>query len=259
MAANGRGALAGGISGASAGAALGPYGAAIGGGLGALTGLFSPDGSEDEARKRELINQALSQLAATNEQAGPSNYGTSQDFAGAMGAYRDRAQAGGMTGADRLAAEQAENDAAMQARMREGAIQNSMASRGQAGGGAELAARLANQQGTTSAMHQAGATQAAAAQGRALQSLQGWGTMAGQQAQGQDAISQFNAAQRLNKAGMYGNLATGAANTYGQDAQRERQQSAGTLQGLGNAANSGVDMYLRNQRKVPASGTGGEF
>ena len=251
MGANGRGALAGGLSGAGAGAAFGPWGAGIGAGIGALTGLFSPDGSEDEARKRALIEQALAQLQGTNAEAGASDFATNADFAGAMGDLRARAQQGGMSGADRLAAEQAQNDAAAQARMREGAIMNSLASRGQAGGGSELAARLANSQGATVAQHSAGATQAAAAQQRALQSLQGWGTMAGQQAGAKDAISQFNASQRLNKAGMYGSLAMGGAGVYGQDAQRQRQQSAGTLQGLGDAANAGVDMYQRYKKNNP--------
>jgi hypothetical protein len=216
---------------------------------------MSPDGSEDEARKRALIEQALAQLQGVNEQAGPSDYATNADFGGAMADFRTRAQTGGMTGADRLAAEQAQNDAASQARMREGAIMNSLASRGQAGGGGELAARLANSQGATVAQHSAGATQAAAAQQRALQSLQGWGTMAGQQASAKDAISTFNASQRLGKAGMVGNLASGNAAIYGQDAQRQRQQSAGTLQGLGNAANTGADMYQRYKKNTPDDGS----
>ncbi|HET9554900.1 MAG TPA: hypothetical protein VFP50_18185 [Anaeromyxobacteraceae bacterium] len=256
---NGRGALAGGMSGASAGAAFGPVGAAIGGLGGGILGALSPDGSEYDARKRALIDMALRQIQDTNAEAGQSNYATNPDFLGAMEAYRDRSQ-GGMSGADRLAQQQAMNDAATASRMREGAILNGLASRGQAGGGAELAARLANAQGTTTAQFNAGANQAAAAQARALESLRGWGTMAGQQAGSQDAISQFNAQQRLNKAAMVGNVATGNASVYAQDAQRERQQSAGTLQGLGNAANTGVDIYQkwRKQQQDQAPGGGGQ-
>lgn len=247
------GALGGAASGAAAGSALGPWGALAGGAAGGLAGLFSGDGSEDEARRRALIEEALAQLQAVNPEAGASAYGSNQDFTGALSLMRQKATEGGMTGADRLAAEQASNDAAVQDRMRSGAIQQGLASRGQAGGGAELAARLVGGQGTVAAQHGAGAIQAGAAQGRALQALQGWGGMAGEQAGASDAISRFNAHARLQKAGMYGVLAGGAADQYGRDAQRERQTSAGVVSNAMSGAGAGVDRYLDWRKKNPGA------
>lgn len=244
-------ALGGAGSGAAAGAAFGPYGAAIGGGLGALSGLFGDDGSGDEARKRALIEEALRQLSMVNPEAGASDFASNQDFANSMALMKQRATEGGMTGADRLAQEQAMNDAAMAGRQRDQSVIQGLAARGQAGGGSELAARLMQGQGTTAAQHQAGATQAGEAQRRALASLQGWGQMAGQQAGAKDAIAQFNAAARLNKAMAYGGLAGGAASMYGQDAQRQRQTTAGTLMGLGDIAGAGVDRYAKWKKANP--------
>ena len=239
--------LGGAGSGASAGAAFGPWGAGIGGAIGGVAGLLGNDGSGDEARKRALIEQALAQLGAVNPEAGASDFASNQDFGNAMALMKQRATEGGMTGADRLAQEQAMNDASMASRQRDQGVIQGLASRGQAGGGSELAARLMQGQGTAAAQHQSGAIQAGEAQRRALQSLQGWGSMAGQQAGAKDAIAQFNAQARLNKAGMYGSLAGGAAQMYGQDAQRQRQTQAGTLSGLGSLANAGVDRYMRSR------------
>lgn len=254
---NYRGALGGAAAGASAGAALGPYGMAGGAAIGGFAGLMGDDGSADEARKRALIEQALAQLAGVNPEAGASDFASNADFNNAMALYKQRATEGGMTGADRLAQEQSMNDAAAAANMRDQGIIQGLATRGQAGGGSELAARLMNSQGATSAQHQAGAVQAGEAQRRALASLQGWGQMAGQQAGAKDAISEFNANARLQKAGMYGTLAMGGAGVYGQDAQRQRQTSAGTMMGLGDIGAAGADRYARWRRQQDAPGYAG--
>jgi hypothetical protein len=216
----------------------GSAGMDVGGGLGATLGgiggyLF---GGGDRARQRRALEEALAQLKATKEEAGPSAYGTDPQYAAALEAMRSQYEQGGMSSADRLAQEQASNDAARADRMRQGAIMQSMAARGQSGGGAELAARLASDQGATEAAHAAGATQAGLAQQRALEALKGWSGMAGQRAGAADQIAEFNARQRLGKAGMltgaYGNL----SDYYAQQEAKKRAMGAGVGSGVGQAA-----------------------
>src|SRR5574337_685965 len=118
----------------------------VGGGgelLGGIAGEFL--GGRD--RQRQAIERALAELRGTNVEAGPSAYGSNVDFLGALGALRRQYEQGGMSGADRLAQAQAMNEAATRARMQNQGLMQGMAQRGQLGGGAELAGRLANNQG----------------------------------------------------------------------------------------------------------------
>lgn len=216
----------------------GNLGLDLGGGIGSAVGGLAGYalGGGDRRRQRQALQEALAQLRATKEEAGPSAYGTDPEYAAALQAMRSGYEQGGMTSGDRLAQEQSMNDAARAERMREGAIQQSMAARGQAGGGAELAQRLAASQAATEAQHGAGATQAGLAQQRALESLRGWSGMAGQRAGAADAINQFNARQRLNKAGMltgaYGNM----SDYYGQQSELKRRMGPGLGSGAGSVA-----------------------
>src|SRR5574337_1264296 len=213
-------------------------------GGGELLGGIAGEVFSGRGRQREAIERALAELRGTNVEAGPTAYGSNVDFLGALGALRRQYEQGGMSGADRLAQAQAMNDAATRARMQQGGLMQAMAQRGQLGGGAELAGRLASNQGTTEAMYGAGAQGAGAAQARALESLRGWGGMAGQQASAADTIARFNAAQRLAKAQTMLNAGYGAGGYYGQEANRRQDFGAG----IGRAAGAGLG-YLFGQRR----------
>jgi hypothetical protein len=223
------------------GQAGGSAGSGIGGGLGALAGsLF---GGGDRRRQRQILEQALADLKGTKEEAGSSAYGTDPQYAAALEAMRSQYEQGGMSSADRLAQEQASNDAARADRMRQGAIMQSMAARGQSGGGAELAARLASDQGATEAAHAAGATQAGLAQQRALEALKGWSGMAGQRAGAADQIAEFNARQRLAKAGMVYGGQTGMADYYAQQEANKKRLGAGVGSDIGRGAGMLIGGY----------------
>lgn len=201
-------------------------------GLGELAGgLFG--GDEDASRQRQILEQALAELRGTNAEAGGSSYTSDPEFLAALAAMRKGYEQGGMTQSDKQAQQQAMQESARAARGREGALMQNMAARGMGGGGAELAARLANNQAASEGMWNAGATQAGLAQQRALESLKGWSGMSGQRAGARDAIAQFNAAQRLRKAGMVADTSGGIADYYGSEAKRKRKVGAGIGRGIG--------------------------
>jgi hypothetical protein len=216
-------------------AALGSVGGSI------LGNLFGGGDGEEEALRR-----ALEAIQGANWEAGPSAYGTDQDYGAALAAMRNEAQSGGMSTADRMTQEAAANAAARQARGQQGALMQNFAARGQGGGGAELAARMQANQNLTEAQHGYAAQQAGEAQRRALQALQGWGGMAGQRAGAADAISRFNASQRGAKAqataGVYGQQAGAAA---AQD-QRTRDMFGGGGAAAGYLAG---DYFFPNKKK----------
>lgn len=213
------------------------------GGGGELLGGIAGEIFGGRDRQRQAIERALAELRNTNVEAGPTAYGSNVDYLGALGAMRRGYEQGGMSGADRLAQAQAMNDAATRARMQQGGIMQGMAQRGQLAGGAELAGRLAANQGATQAMYGAGAQGAQAAQARALESLRGWGGMAGQQASAADTIARFNAAQRLAKAQALVGAGYGAGNYYGNEANRRQDFGAG----LGRGAGAGLGYFFGQQ------------
>ena len=146
----------------------------------------------------------------SNMQDIESNYGqitTDPRFAQAqyqsLGGLDELIAGGGMTAADKLAYQNATNDAAMQASREQGNIARDMAERGLSGGGNELAMRLASSQGAANRGAEAAQTQVATAQQRALDALLQRGQMGGQMeqadfnrqseaARAKDQIAQFN-------------------------------------------------------------------
>lgn len=119
---------------------------------------------------------------------------------------------GGMTAQERAMLQQIQNQSVGAGNAASQAIMQNMAARGMGGGGAELAARLSAAQGAANNMSQQGLQVAAQGQQNALAAMQGAGGMAsgmqaqqfGQQAaqaQSQNAINQFNAANMQNVMG----------------------------------------------------------
>lgn len=109
----------------------------------------------------------------------------------------------GFTQADKAAMGSAMDQAAQQERSQRDAILANQGARGMGGSGSELAAQLANQQGSAMRNSQQGAEMGLLARQRALEAMAQSGTMAGNMqgqqfdqqarvAQAQDAINQFN-------------------------------------------------------------------
>ncbi len=217
-------------------------GYAIGSGLGELFG------GDAAARARR---RALAQLQGVDEQSGPSAFETLRSdpaLRSAQIAALRRIQSEGTEGGlglqSRVALNEAAGNVAQRERGSREAIVQNMAMRGNRGGGAELAANLMNQQGSADRNAAFGARAASDARQRALAATAQSGELAGgvrgqdwgegaQRAGAQDALSRFNASQRLTKAGMvYGGQNANA------DAEAERWKKLGG--GAGYAAGSAL-------------------
>ncbi len=210
-------------------------GYAVGSGLGELIG----GGAAARARRR-----ALEELRGVKEEAGPSAYENIRSLSdptlrlAQMGALRQLQETGGAGGLDlgsRVALNQAAADTARRERGSREAILQQMAMRGAGGSGASLAAQLANQQGAAERNAMSGEQAAADARARALAATAQSGELAGgirgqdwgeasQRAGALDALSRFNASQRLTKGGMiYG----GQTSDADADAERKKRLFGG--------------------------------
>jgi hypothetical protein len=234
----------GAIAGAGAGSALGPWGAAAGGVLGGLGGLFSSDNNA----------AAMRALAGTNVEAAglnPEDPNLKKRQLEALQMMWETAKQGGMDPQAKAALQQAQASSAAAERGARGAIVQNAQARGLGGSGVELGASLANQQGAATRNSLAGTQAAGDARTRALQAMyqtqQGTGQVRGEDlnaAQAKSQVEQFNARQRLQKAGML-------AGQYGQ--QNEQQQ--GNIAGLGAGIGS-VLSYATKQKKDPIGSSG---
>lgn len=189
----------------------------------ALGGIL---GQGDRERAMRILRQV-------QEEAGPSAFGQMeqdplllQRQIAAMEQLRGLYDQGGMDTASKARLAQAQNATGAAERGSREAITQNMQMRGMGGSGVDLAAQLSNQQGAAQRNAMAGAQAAGDASTRAIQALlqssQIGGNVRGQNMQkagGLDAMSQFNAAQRLRKAGMmagaYNDQADRTANMLG--------------------------------------------
>jgi hypothetical protein len=206
---------------------------ALGGGLGELAGTAAGEifGQDDRRRAEAEFAKTLRELEALGipsveaqkialEQMGDSSLaGVKVDprlkdaQSDALGAVQRVGREGGLTAEDRAKMLAAQNMVAQQERSQRGAIVQNMQARGMGGSGAELAAQLANQQGSANRLNQAGTDMAAEAQKRALQAMVQGGQMAGQMraqdygeqsdlARARDEIARFNT-QNRNQSQIY--------------------------------------------------------
>ncbi len=226
-------------------------GYAVGAGLGELLG----GGAAAKARRRALL-----ELQGINEEAGPSAYEdlrTDPALRNAQIAAARRLASEGAEGGlgiqSRVALNESAGDMARRERGGREAILQQMAMRGAGGSGASLAAQLQNQQGSADRNAAFGARAAADARQRALAATaqsgefaggirgQDWGEGA-QKAGALDALSRFNASQRLTKGGMvYGGRMTNA----NADAEHWNRLAGGT----GYAAGSVYDAWDARKKK----------
>lgn len=200
-------------------AAIGQMGGSV------LGSIFGGDGDEERRRALEL-------LANVDEQTGEVAPDMRRSQASAVDSLRDIYARGGMDAQAQAALGQAQQSNAARERMGRGAIQQGAQMRGVGGSGVDIAAQLANQQGAANRNAMAGTQAAGDARTRAIQSLMGSAGIAGN-VRGQDsALSQFNASQRLRKAGMMSGVETSnaaAADQRGADQRFDFGQLGGFL------------------------------
>lgn len=199
---------------------------ALGTAGGAILGEFlGGDGDKERRRILEL-------LQGVDEQTGEVAPDMRRNMSSAVDYLRNLYSEGGMDAQSRAALGQAQQANAAREQGARGAITQNAAMRGVGGSGTEIAAQLANQQGAANRNAMAGAQSAADARQRAIAALQGSASIAGG-VRGQDsALAQFNASQRLRKAGMmagaYGDSAA-AADRAGDQSRFDFGQLGGML------------------------------
>lgn len=198
----------------------------MGGGI--LGSMFGDDGDDERRRMLEILN-------GVNAETGEVAPDMRRNMVSAVDYLRNLYSEGGMDPQARAALGEAQDSNAAAERMSRGAITQNAAMRGTGGSGVEIAAQLANQQGAANRNAASGTRAAADARTRAIGALQSSADIAGG-VRGQDsALAQFNAAQRLRKAGMqagvYGDAA--ASQDAGAAAQRADWGNIGGFLGAG--------------------------
>lgn len=176
---------------------------------------------------------------------------------------------GGLTATDRMNLMNINNQTEGNANASSNAIMQNMAARGMGGGGAELAARLMASQGAANRDAQTGMNVAAQSQQNALNALAQAGSLGGQiqaqqfgekaqQAQAQDAISKFNAANQQQVIGTNTNAANQGALTNLSNAQNVANQNT-ALQNQAQAANKKLYQTQFQNQMDQAKAAAGQY
>lgn len=227
---------------------------------------------KDRKNARGEYDQAVNDLMTSNPEAGVTEYDKIKSDPMLRAAQMDalarmqkEGAAGGLTVEDRSALIAAQNANAAKERGAREAILQDAARRGMGGSGTELAAELENQQGAADRNAAVGTQAAADARKRALAAISESGQMAGavrgqdwgeasQRAAAQDAINKFNASQRLQRAGMVGNIRIGKAGQYDKQAAATMGMARGAGAAVGGVADLATGGFL-----VPSGNGGGAF
>lgn len=257
-----KGAISGAGSGAATGSAAGPWGALIGAGLGGVLGGLTDEGGDNEELYQQYLNElrgvtipSLDELIAAGQISGTAYDEISEDPAtrqatmDALNSLQAESEAGGQSVQSKAAMAGALNEARQAERMQTASIMEDMAMRGQAGGGAELAAREMANQGAAERAHMGGVQAAADDRSRALEAAVQAGNLgtsvrsqdyqvAAQKASAKDALSKWNAENRSNAYGNRTNWAiskaSGQAPAYaGLASANTAAQKSGTAEGAG--------------------------
>lgn len=206
--------------------------------------LGSRLGGNGDAERRRM----LAILNAVNPETGEVAPEMRTSMAQAVDYLRNLYSEGGLDAQAKAALGEAQQENAAREQGARGAIVQNAAMRGLSG--ADIAAQLANQQGAANRNSMAGTRAAGDARSRAIQALMGSANLAGN-VRGQDsALAQFNASQRLRKAGMqagaYGEAA-GAADARGARSRFDY----GQIGGFAGAGLSGLSSKLRPEDEEP--------
>lgn len=192
----------------------------------------------------QLESNIQGQLTGINENQSP--------IQAQMQALQQLQQLGtsGMNAQDRVALVSAMNQANQANQANTNAIIQNMAARGQAGGGAELAARLQASQGSANNMSQAANQAAANAAQRSLQAIAQGGGLAGQ-IRGQNFNTEAQnaaAANQLNRFNVQNQLGIQNQNTNSQN--QAQQYNLNANQALSNANVQQTNAELQRQRQA---------
>lgn len=221
-------------------AALGEIGGSLLGNV--FGGGARRDAEDDRRRALEAILKAEAEAGQT-QTAGRATGSQVQ----ALEALRNVYQAGGMDPAAKAGLSEAMTATGAAERGSREALTQNFAMRGAGGSGTELAAQLAGGQGAANRNAQAATRAAGDAHIRALEAMRSSGALGGQIRGQEDAFEQFNAAQRLRKAGM--TAAAYGANAGAGDAEAARQ---GNLWGgIGGGLGAGASMLLDRRKDDP--------
>lgn len=176
---------------------------------------------------------------------------------------------GGLTATDRMNLMNINNQTEGDANASSNAIMQNMAARGMGGGGAELAARLMASQGAANRGAQTGMNVAAQSQQNALNALAQAGSLGGQiqaqqfgekaqQAQAQDSISKFNAANQQQVMGTNTSAANQGALTNLSNAQNVANQNT-AIQNQAQTANKKLYQQQYNDQLNQAKTAAGQY
>lgn len=248
----------------------GPVGGAIGGGLGTLLGGLLTDAPKYTDIYGNIRVPTAEELAAAGNIEGTAYDAISEDpltraaQMRALSYLQGIGESGGMDLQSQVAQQQALARSAQQDQANRQAVMESMARRGQAGSGAELAANLSGAQSSAQANAMAGSQFAADARTRALQAMMGSGQLGGQvrgqdwsnasdRAQARDRIAAFNAQNKRSALGE--SLAGQMAKAHGQMGASQAQYgrdvalggAAGTL--AGGATGYGIGALTDEERR----------
>jgi hypothetical protein len=183
--------------------------------LAEIAGINVPSVAEQEIQLQQLASQGklTPEIVQAIQQQSSQMQGVSTDprlkdaQLAALSSLQDIGNNGGMSATDKVRFNQMQSELNRDAGARQAALMQDFARRGQSGSGMELAAQLMNQQSASERASQQGMDVKAQAEQRALQALSQGGQLAGNmqsqefnqkasQAQAQDAINRFNAANR---------------------------------------------------------------
>lgn len=236
---------------------IGAIGSGVGSVIGGIFGNSARRRQEREARRqRELAVQELQGVRLDDISTLLSAYGADTSASDPareyeMGALEQMADLSrtGMGAQDRAAMLEVQNQQRAAEKSQRDAILQQLAMRGQAGGGAEVAAQLSANQGFANRANAYGSQIAGQAADRRAKAIQATGSMASSRAQALDELAKFNAAgrrsaygdawnQRFGRAGAIAGARTGASNL----AQQQSAGQAGPMAGIGGAAGTAVAM-----------------
>lgn len=274
-------------------AALAPM---IGGAIG--TAAASGDQSQAQAAYQSALNQMLGVTTPTisQQQVNLQNYQNAGQLTPAMmqaaqtgpNAYNNisvdpRLQTaqmtalsqmgnlanGGLNAQDIAALNNIRNQSAAQATSMNKGVMANMAARGMAGGGAQLASELANNQQAANMAGNASLNVGGQAASRALDALSGYGGMASniqaqqfnqgaQKAQAQNALAQFNASMK-NNANQYNTQAQNQSNLYNMQNQQNVLNANTGVANEQQLHNKGLYQQNFNDQMQKAYGSAGQY
>lgn len=238
----------------------GTMGGGVGGAAGGLLGSLLAEAlaAGDYAKAEQLYKQAMEEFRGTNVEVGPSGLGAAREAVdprtraaqlAALEQMQGLANDGGMNPQMRAQLEGARQDSAQFEQGQRGALMANFRARGMGGSNLEAQSLLTAQQGAANRDALGGIQAASDAQKRSFDAILQSGRLGGEihkqdygehadEAGANDAISQFNARNRIQKAALLADMAHGQGSFAEREAERKKRTIAGAGEALGTVAGS---------------------